>query len=86
MEGTGSTTTIKDRHLNSENIASYIYMLGNSDCTPAYSVCTGGGGGTLIYSIYTGWADYFGFKIKNFNIFGDFRNIDYFWGYGDFRD
>ena len=29
----------------------------------------GGGGGTLIFSIYIGWADFLGVNFLNFNIF-----------------
>ena len=31
------------------------------------------GGGTLLFSIYIGWADFFGVEIFNFNIFWGFQ-------------
>ena len=53
-------------------------------------LCVGGGGGKLIFSCIRRlglfWGGGGGFKILNFNIFGDFLKTEYFWGYEDFMD
>ena len=47
----------------------------------------GGGGGKLIFSCICRLGLFFGgVKILNFNIFGDFLETVYFWGYEDFMD
>ena len=46
----------------------------------------GGGGGTLIFSYIRRLRSFFGFKILNFNIFGVFRKMIFFWGYNDLVD
>ena len=38
------------------------------------------GGGVLQFYIHIGLADFLGFKILNFNIFGAFKKYDYFLG------
>ena len=40
----------------------------------------GGGGGTLIFYIYIGLADFFGVKILKFSIFLGFQKNHYFFG------
>ena len=40
----------------------------------------GGGGGTLIFLHIRRLGPFFGFKIRNFNIFGGFQKNEYFWG------
>ena len=46
----------------------------------------GGGGYSYIYMAYVASGYFWGFKILNFNIFGDFQKTEYFWGYEDFVD
>ena len=50
------------------------------------SVCLWGGGVNLYFHAYVGLGYFGGFKILNFNIFGDFLKTEYFWGYEDFMD
>ena len=45
-----------------------------------------GGGGTLIFYIYIGLADFFGVKILKFSIFGGFQKNHYFLGSEFFKD
>ena len=57
---------------------SFFFILGPSVC--------GGGGVNLYFHAYVGLGYFGGFKILNFNIFGDFLKTEYFWGYEDFMD
>ena len=60
--------------------------MNSSFITSRRGLCSGVGGGTLIFSYIRRLVSFYLVQILNFNIFGGFQKNKYFFGYEDFMD